>query len=146
MTTSHLPASPDRSLRRRPLPVPRRAALVGAATAFVLAAVAMACDTAPRRAEASADSTRAAASPSASRPVGAATDTQLVVLNVKGMYCASCERTVTAMLLRTPGVLRADVSVDRGEATVVYDARRTTPTRLVAVVTTLGYDASVKRT
>lgn len=117
-----------------------------AGTAFILAAMATACDTAPRRAEASADTARAAADPSASRPVGVATDTQRVVLNVKGMYCASCERTVSAMLRRTPGVLRADVSVDRGEATVVYDAGRTTPTKLVAVVTTLGYDASVKRT
>jgi copper chaperone CopZ len=114
-------------------------------------ALTTACDTAPQRAEARADTSLAGALPGASQPATAAStappaDTQRVVLGVKGMYCASCERTVTAMLRRTPGVLRANVNVDRAEATVVYDSARTSPAKLVEVVTTLGYDASVKRT
>lgn len=84
----------------------------------------------------------AAASPARTVPTS---DTQHVVLAVKGMYCASCERTVATMLRRTAGVVRADVSVERGEATVSYDSARTSPEQLAQVVKALGYDASVKR-
>ena len=72
--------------------------------------------------------------------------TQRVVLAVKGMYCASCEQTVVTMLRRTAGVVQADVSVERGEAAVSYDSTRVSPTRLVEVVKSLGYDASLKPT
>ncbi|MGI9077112.1 MAG: heavy-metal-associated domain-containing protein [Gemmatimonadaceae bacterium] len=71
-------------------------------------------------------------------------DTQQVVLRVKGMTCESCERTVTIMLSRTPGVIRASVSYARREATVLYDASRTAPPALIEVVKRLGYSASVK--
>lgn len=71
-------------------------------------------------------------------------DTQQVALSVKGMYCESCESTVTAMLRRTPGVLGTDVSVARGEAVVMYDSTRTSPSRLVDVIGKLGYTATLK--
>ena len=76
----------------------------------------------------------------------ATSETQHVVLAVKGMYCGSCEQTVVTMLRRTAGVLRADVSVERGEAAVSYNSTRTSPVQLVQVVNRLGYEASVKRT
>ena len=92
--------------------------------------------------------TDTAASPAAASATltSAAADTQRVVLAVKGMYCASCEQTVATMLRRTAGVVRAEVSVERGEATVSYDSARTSPAQLVQVIKALGYDASVKRT
>ncbi len=71
-------------------------------------------------------------------------DTQRVVLAVKGMYCESCERTITVMLKRTPGVLSASVSLDRGDAVVLYDPARTAPAKLAAVVEQLGYPAAIK--
>jgi copper chaperone CopZ len=86
----------------------------------------------------------AAASPAKQAVAGV--DSQRVVLAVKGMYCASCEQTVVTMLRRTAGVIRADVSVQRGEATVSYDSTRTSPAQLVQIVKSLGYDAAVKRT
>lgn len=76
----------------------------------------------------------------------AAADTQRVAFSVKGMYCESCERTVAAMLRRTPGVLSADVSIERSEAIIAYDSARTSPAKLVDVIGSLGYVASVKRT
>lgn len=75
-----------------------------------------------------------------------AADSQRVVLDVKGMYCASCEHTVVTMLRRTAGVIRAEVSVERGEATVSYDSTRTSPAQLVQIVKSLGYTAAVKTT
>lgn len=90
--------------------------------------------------------TASSATASQTPPTLAAADTQHVVLSVKGMYCASCEQTVVTMLRRTAGVLRADVSVEKAEATVSYDSARTSPEKLVQVVKTLGYEASVKPT
>ena len=71
-------------------------------------------------------------------------DTQRVALDVKGMVCESCESTVAAMLRRTPGVLGTDVSAARGEAVVMYDSTRTSPSRLVDVIGKLGYTATMK--
>lgn len=112
---------------------------------LILAGVALACTGAPATSRTPDKSaSRAASSPSAQAITTAGT--QQVVLAVKGMYCASCEQTVVTMLRRTAGVMKADVSVERGEATVSYDSTRTSPAQLVQVVKTLGYEASVKRT
>lgn len=92
------------------------------------------------------DTVGSRAASSAAAPTLTTEDTQQVVLAVKGMSCASCEQTVVAMLRRTAGVVKADVSVERGEATVSYDSTRTSPVQLVHVVKTLGYEASIKRT
>lgn len=69
---------------------------------------------------------------------------QRVVLDVSGMFCTSCERTVMAMLTRTPGVVGAEVSVARREAIILYDPARTTPAALITVVKGLGYRAAVR--
>lgn len=72
-------------------------------------------------------------------------DTQRAVLNVKGMFCASCERTITVMLQRTPGVVGATVSVARRQAVVLYDPARTTAAKLVSVIERLGYKATLQK-
>lgn len=71
-----------------------------------------------------------------------ATSVRRVVLAVRGMSCESCERTVGLMLRRTPGVLNATVSVERGEAVVTYDPAKATPADLARVVRQLGYEAT----
>ena len=122
----------------------RRSAVLG--VLFVAAAAASACaqgEDASRRSPDTSGSPRAA---SGTAQTFAASDSQHVVLAVKGMYCASCEQTVVTMLRRTAGVLRADVNFDRGEAAVSYDSTLTSPEQLVQVVRSLGYHASVKRT
>lgn len=108
-------------------------------TTLLLATVATltACNAPSPRAETPADAKPAAQAPA---------DTQRVVLDVKGMYCEQCESTVGALLRQTPGVTRADVSVDRSEATVVFDPSLTSPAKLIAVITSLGYTASVRPT
>ena len=114
--------------------------------ALVIAAMAAACGTIKDKATAGADiaAVRQRSPQTALSTVTA--DTQRVVIAVKGMYCSSCEQTIVTMLRRTAGVVRADVSLDRAEATVSYDSSRTPPTQLVQVVKSLGYDASVKHT
>jgi copper chaperone CopZ len=50
---------------------------------------------------------------------------------------------VAAALERLPGVRRADVSLERGEARVQFEAERVTPEALVAAVNRLGFQASL---
>lgn len=119
----------------------RRSAILAV---LVIASAASACTGRRDESRGTDTSTKStAASPIARSPASAGS--QHVVIDVKGMYCASCEQTVVTMLRRTSGVVTAEVSVERGEATVSYDARRTSPADLVQVVKMLGYDASVKR-
>lgn len=108
--------------------------------------VALALALAPAVAFAAAPASAVALDPA--RAVGArmaagVVDTSRVVLRVQGLYCTSCERTVTAMLMRTPGVVRAQVSAKRGETVVLYDPARTSAPKLVAVLERLGYRATV---
>lgn len=64
-----------------------------------------------------------------------------VVLTVRGMTCASCERRITRRLLKVRGVSAADVSFRRGTATVRTDgsARRQD---LVHAVRAAGYEVA----
>jgi copper chaperone CopZ len=47
-------------------------------------------------------------------------------------------------LERLPGVKRADVRLETGEARVIYDDSRQTPEKLAAAIDRLGFQASVK--
>lgn len=66
------------------------------------------------------------------------------VFEIQGMACLSCAATVRAMLVRTPGVARADVSAERGEGIVEFDPAQVAPAELIAVVERLGYRARPK--
>ena len=70
--------------------------------------------------------------------------TERAVLTVEGMACSSCAATVRAMMERTPGVARADVSLERAEAVVEFDPERVTVTDLVGVVDRMGYRAQLR--
>jgi copper chaperone CopZ len=108
----------------------------------VVIAACVALAVAACRPDAPATQAQAAAAPSTPTPA----DTQRVVLAVTGMYCTSCERTVAALLRRTPGVMSAEVSAARGEATIAYDAARTTPAQLAATIGRLGYTVTPEPT
>lgn len=71
--------------------------------------------------------------------IAPAPGTELATFKVQGMTCISCETTIKLALERTPGVLRADVSYDRGAATVEYDPKKTTPAKLRDAINNTGY-------
>jgi len=62
-----------------------------------------------------------------------------VTFKIQGMHCESCADTIKALLEREPGVKRAAVSFDGGEARIVYDPATTDEDRLVATVERPGY-------
>lgn len=63
-----------------------------------------------------------------------------VQLTVKGMTCNNCARSVERKLSSTPGVTKAIVDLQAGQARVEYDAERVKPDALANAVRQLGYE------
>ncbi len=74
-----------------------------------------------------------------------ATTTLDVKLSVRGMTCANCSGKVKAALEGVPGVTKADVSLDKNEATVTYEKGKTSPEALVKAVEKAGFKCSVPK-
>jgi copper chaperone len=64
-------------------------------------------------------------------------------LNIQGMTCGGCVKSVTNALQREDGVTRVEVVLEKGTATVDYDPAVTQPEALVAAVDDIGFEASV---
>lgn len=64
------------------------------------------------------------------------------LLKVGGMSCQGCVKSVTKVLLELPGVARAEVSLERGEASVDYDAGHVTRDALKRVIDDAGFEAA----
>lgn len=63
------------------------------------------------------------------------------VIKIKGMSCAGCRAGAEGALRRVPGVLRAEVSLERQEAEVEYDEKTAAPADLRAAVEKAGFKA-----
>ena len=77
-------------------------------------------------------------------PTSAGDDPAHTTLTVNGMTCGGCVATVQLQLKRTAGVEKYEVSLERGEADVTYDASATTPEKIAASVSKTGFKAQVK--
>lgn len=75
----------------------------------------------------------------------AVADAAQVDITISGMHCEGCATGIQTMLLRTDGVLKAEVSYDERRAVVQYDASKTSPEKLVAVIEKMGYKAKLKK-
>ncbi|MBL9173607.1 MAG: heavy-metal-associated domain-containing protein [Verrucomicrobiales bacterium] len=64
---------------------------------------------------------------------------------VTGMHCKGCASGIASELRRTPGVLRADVSLTNGTAVVHLDTNQVSSDSLVRVIREAGYDAVASR-
>ena len=65
-------------------------------------------------------------------------------LEIDGMSCQHCVKTVTDALTALEGVQRVKVNLRKGEAVVHYDASYITNTNLVAAITGVGFEAVTK--
>lgn len=79
--------------------------------------------------------------PAASGPA-VAEQPKTVRLKIAGMTCGGCVIGTRKVLTRLPGVTKADVSYEKGEAVVTYDPAKVTVAQMVAAVKTLGYTAT----
>jgi len=68
-----------------------------------------------------------------------------VTLNVLGMTCASCARTVEQGLKKVSGVENANVNIATEQATVTFDPSVVMTSQLINRIRESGYDASVQR-
>ena len=64
-----------------------------------------------------------------------------VVIKVGGMSCQGCVKNVTGVLMALPGVHSAEVSLEAGEARVVFDATQVALPALKAAIEDAGFDA-----
>jgi len=64
-----------------------------------------------------------------------------LTLEVTGMTCQGCVRSVTRVLQALPGVQAAQVSLERNQAVVICDPARVDANQLVAAVAAAGYQA-----
>ena len=60
---------------------------------------------------------------------------------VEGMSCQGCVKSVTGAVRALAGVESVDVSLERGTATVAYDAVAVKPAAIVAAIEAAGFDA-----
>lgn len=63
-------------------------------------------------------------------------------VKVGGMSCGGCVKSVTQVLQEIPGVTRAEVSLERGEATVDYDEAQATREQLLQAIDDAGFEAA----
>jgi copper chaperone len=66
---------------------------------------------------------------------------ETIVLEVGGMTCGGCVRSVTNVLKALPGVSAAEVSLDKSQAKVTFDPALANAGALRAAVEEAGYEA-----
>jgi len=64
------------------------------------------------------------------------------IIKVKGMSCQGCVKSVTRVLQELPGVSRAEVSLERGEARVNYDVAQVGLDAMRRAVADAGFEAA----
>lgn len=62
-----------------------------------------------------------------------------IQLSVTGMTCGGCVNSVQNVLAALPGVQSVDVTLNPGQANVVYDPARIVPAALVQAVIDAGF-------
>lgn len=63
------------------------------------------------------------------------------VIKIAGMSCGGCRAGVEKALLKVPGVLSAEVSLEKGEAAVDYDEKKAALQDLRAAIERAGFTA-----
>ena len=67
---------------------------------------------------------------------------ETTTLKVGGMSCGGCVKSVTNVLQGLPGVAKAEVSLEKGEAKVDYEAGKVTRTAMAQAVADAGFEAT----
>lgn len=64
-----------------------------------------------------------------------------ITLNIEGMHCGGCVKSVTQVLTELDGVQSADVQLE-GKANVTFDENRVNVAQLIEVIEDAGFDAT----
>ena len=71
--------------------------------------------------------------------------TESVILDVKGMTCATCPLTVKVVLKKQPGVDDVKMDADKHTAQVRFDPAKASADQLAKAVTQAGYPATPRK-
>lgn len=71
-----------------------------------------------------------------------ATTMKSLELKIDGMHCEGCASTIQTVLSLAPGVKSANVSFEKGAASILYDPKDTDPTQLAAAIENAGFQAA----
>jgi len=63
-----------------------------------------------------------------------------LVFKVGGMTCGGCVNSVRKVITAINGVSKVDVSLERGEATVIYDPAQSTQEAFKTAVRNAGFE------
>lgn len=64
-----------------------------------------------------------------------------ITLNVEGMHCGGCVKSIERVLTELDGVQSADVQLE-GKATITFDENRVNVAQLIEVIEDAGFDAT----
>ena len=64
-----------------------------------------------------------------------------ITLNIEGMHCGGCVKSVTQVLSELYGVQSADVQLE-GKANITFDENRVNVAQLIEVIEDAGFDAT----
>ena len=67
---------------------------------------------------------------------------ETTTIKVDGMSCGGCVKSVTGVLTALDGVAKAEVSLERKQAVVEFDAAKVTLDQLKGVIEDAGFEAS----
>lgn len=67
---------------------------------------------------------------------------ETTTIKVDGMSCGGCVKSVTGVLTALDGVAKAEVSLEKAQAVVEFDAAKLTRDQLKAVIEDAGFEAS----
>ena len=66
---------------------------------------------------------------------------ETLTLNIGGMTCGGCVKSVTRILENTEGVTKAEISLENKNAVIEFDPAKTNPAALIEAVEDGGFDA-----
>ena len=65
---------------------------------------------------------------------------ETLTLNIKGMTCGGCVKSVTSVLKNIKGVSGVEVSLEQNRATISYDPAQAKPAQFKSAIEDAGYD------
>ena len=67
---------------------------------------------------------------------------ETTVVKITGMTCMGCVASVKKVLTAIDGVQSVDVSLEKAQATIGYDAARARPAQFKTAIEDVGYEAA----
>lgn len=67
---------------------------------------------------------------------------ETITINVKGMTCMGCVRSVKNVLEPIAGVSAVDISLDKGQAAITFDPSKANPAQFKAAIQDAGYEVA----